>query len=107
VFPEYSERVFRELSSGDHPEARATYVARIREVMKDKYRLGDKFALVASYLAPEEADVDLEAFHEIKRQRDELMHGMDVSERQLQVGVAQRLAQQYLHRHIGANEQPG
>jgi len=100
LFARYSTLFFNELRSGEHPEVRSLYVDRISNVMKDKYRLADKFAIVASYLAPAEADADFVVFERIKSQRDALMHGQDVTDSALHVAAAQGLAQKYLRLHL-------
>jgi hypothetical protein len=46
VFPTYEDKFLGGIASANDPEAKAWYVQRIREVMKDKYRLRDRFALV-------------------------------------------------------------
>jgi hypothetical protein len=48
--------------------------------MRDKHRLTDKFALIASLLCPESADEDVRRFKQTKEQRDMLLHGRDVQE---------------------------
>jgi hypothetical protein len=100
VFSEYSKLFFDELRSGEHPDVRKVYVNRISTVMKDKYRLADKFAIIASNLAPADADADFAAFERLKSQRDALMHGQDVSESGLDAELAQQLAQKYLRLHL-------
>jgi hypothetical protein len=59
TFKPYEERLFRELDRDDHPNARRRYLERVRSVMSDKYRLTDKFALIAATLSPESADEDV------------------------------------------------
>jgi len=100
TFSSYEERFFQELNEGDHPRARRQYLQRIRSVMKDKHRLTDKFALIASVLCPEEADEDVEQFTQAKEIRDKLSHGQDVHEASLPVQPLQELARKYLRFHL-------
>jgi hypothetical protein len=103
VFGHYEGHFFDGLVDDAGATAHASYVARIRGVMKDKYRLADKFALVASSLAPGEADADLDAFREAKAKRDDLAHGQDVSEIELPVELVQALLKRYVHLHAQAH----
>jgi hypothetical protein len=100
LFPLYEERFFRPIAAADATAAQRTYVARIREVMSDKYRLTDKFALVSSRLSPEASDQDVPAFKTVKQQRDDLLHGKDIDEGALKVREAQHLVRKYLGRHL-------
>jgi hypothetical protein len=100
TFGSYEEWFFRELDEDDHPDARRQYLERVRDVMKDKHRLTDKFALIASLLCPESADEDVRRFKQTKEQRDKLLHGQDVKEGSLPVAVAQELTRKYLRLHL-------
>lgn len=55
VFPLYEERFFDESKSHIYSEPRNQYIAYVRNVMKDKHRLVDKFSLISSYLSSEDA----------------------------------------------------
>jgi hypothetical protein len=100
TFGVYEERFFKELDEGDYPDARRQYLERVRNVMKDKHRLTDKFALIASLLCPESADEDVRQFKQVKEERDKLSHGQDVQEGHLPVAAAQELARRYLRLHL-------
>jgi hypothetical protein len=99
----YEERFFKELDNGEHPESRRQYLRRVRSVMSSKYRLSDKFALIASLLSPESADEDVEQFKQAKNDRDKLLHGQDVHEASLPVQIVQELARKYLRIHLAVN----
>ena len=71
--------------------------------MSSKYRLSDKFALIASLLSPESADEDVEQFKQAKNDRDKLLHGQDVHEASLPVQIVQELARKYLRIHLAVN----
>ncbi len=100
TFRSYEERLFRELNDGDYPDARRQYLERIRSVMRDKHRLTDKFALIASLLCPEDADEDVEQLRQAKEDRDKLSHGQDIREDRLSVRTVQELIRKYLRLHL-------
>jgi hypothetical protein len=102
VFAQYEEEFFTELESDDLPKAHSSYIARIRTVMKDKYRLTDRFSLIASRLAPEHADKDVDRFTAAKKSRDALAHGQNEDEATLPVDTLQELLKRYLERHSAA-----
>jgi hypothetical protein len=107
IFGEYNDRLFAELRRDAQPKAREIYLQRVLDVMKDKYRLNDKFALVAASLNPSEADADFVVFKEAKAIRDQLAHGQDVVDSALPVVETQRLAKKYLHFHLGTGGSAG
>jgi len=74
-------------------------VNRIREVMKDKYRIVDKFSVVSSLLAPDDAKADLAKFKIIKDIRDKLMHGGELELKALPIQDTQVLLRKYLRLH--------
>ena len=100
VFGDYEDRLFGELTEGPYPEARREHLARMREVMKDKYRLADKFAIIICQLCPNDADQDLAAFRKAKELRDDLSHGTEVTEPALPVAIVQGLIRKYLRLHL-------
>jgi hypothetical protein len=100
LFSAYEAQFFDAMASSSAPVGQRKYVGRIREVMKDKYRLTDKFALIASQLDPSSSDADIESFARTKDQRDRLLHGDDIPERQFMIRDAQRLARKYLRLHL-------
>jgi hypothetical protein len=99
LFPEYEAALFSSLHVAS-PQARRDYWDRIRDVMKDKYRLTDKFLLIASVLAPATADEDRDVFDGAKRLRDKLLHGVDVPDDALQVQPILDLLRRYLRLHL-------
>ena len=103
VFAQYEREFFTELESDDLPEAHSIYLARIRTGMKDKYRLTDRFSLIASRLAPEYADEDVNRFAAAKKIRDDLAHGQNEDEATLPVDTVQELLKRYLERQSIAN----
>ena len=75
-------------------------LARIRQVMKGRFRLDDKFAIVAGALDPEHADADLREFSTLRRNRNRFLHTLDGDPAGLPVGSARRLVAKYLPLHL-------
>jgi hypothetical protein len=100
VFKQYNTAFFDSVLDEGHPEVQRKYLGRVRDVMKDKYRLADKFAAISSLLAPSTADKDLQAFVEAKKLRDELFHGQTVDEKNLPVERVRDLVSRYVRLHI-------
>lgn len=98
VFPYYEEAFFSELAASSG-QARAAYAERIRTVMKDKYNVADRFALIASALSPTACETDLQTFRKAKRFRDKLSHGEDILDSLLPVEDTRRLVQRYFAMH--------
>jgi hypothetical protein len=61
----YKARIYSNLTGAAAPSA-APFMKRLRDVMKGKYNIGDKFVLVASFLSPIDADADIKSFQELK-----------------------------------------
>ena len=78
------------------------FVARLREVMKDKYRLADKFALLSSTISAGSAADDIKTFKDLKKTRDELLHGADTDTSRLPLEATQTLLRRYLLAYIKA-----
>ena len=77
--------------------------ASIREDMKgNKYRVADKFALIASWLSLEAAEEDVKEFMKAKEKRDDLSHIQDLVEAALPVKGVQKLVRKYLQLHLTA-----
>jgi len=99
-FKEYEGRVLVRLSAGDPPVVPNRLAERIRAVMSDKYRLADKFSVIAAELLDPETDKDQTSFESIKVARDRLLHGEDVALDALPTADAQRLLRKYLRLHL-------
>jgi hypothetical protein len=99
-FGSYEEQFFLELGEDHHPIARRQYLERMREVMRDKYRLTDKFRLIAALLSPTSADEDVKQVELAKKERDKLTHGQDVHEASLPVLIVQELVRKYIRLHL-------
>lgn len=99
VFLFYENAFLGDLTSEKDPKAKEWYVQRIREVMKDKYRLRDRFALIAASLVPCEADADVDEFIAAKKTRDALAHGAEILDSDLPLEVVHKVLGKYLQLH--------
>lgn len=97
AFPSQVKKFFDAIESS-HKD----FVARLQEVMKDKYRLADKFALISSTISADTAIDDIKTFKGIKKTRDELLHGADVDTSRLPLEPTQALLRRYLLAYIKA-----
>jgi hypothetical protein len=86
--------------SGALPTGALSVAARMRIVMKDKYRLADKFAIMASALDPAGADRDIAAFVELKTVRDSFFHTLGSDPEDLPGEATRRLLRKYFSLHL-------
>ena len=77
-----------------------SFVAKVRQVMKDKYNIRDRFDLVASSLGGADAEADIATFKRIKKQRDDLAHAMSGDLGRLPTDETRRLLRKYLKLHL-------
>jgi hypothetical protein len=89
-----------ELVNISAPPGFAHYVKRIAEVMQSKHTLSDKFAVVSNFLDEEKDSGDIARFRSIKKIRDRLSHGADVSDASLPNRELQTLFEKYLRNHL-------
>lgn len=101
VFSEY-EKLFIQNLIGTAPTGHTQrYFDRIRDVMQGKYRITDKFVIVAACLGDNEStESDIDDFESIKEKRDSLLHGNVIDESSLPINETIRLLKKYLSRHI-------
>lgn len=106
-FKKYEEVFLSPLTEAGQRSTRERFLNRIKEVMKDKYRLSDKFAAVAAVLFPDapddEIDGDFHKFSEIKKFRDSIYHGEEFSENDLPVHEISALLRKYLLGYVNAS----
>lgn len=105
IFPAYEKTFFAHISTRRQAGNAPHHVHRIREVMKDKYRLTDKFSMIATELAEDSVDADLATFRRCKGVRDKLLHGQDVRDSGFPVAETSRLLRRYLSLHLGFNRE--
>jgi hypothetical protein len=88
-FKTYEKAFLSSFTNAEQPTLRERFLGRIKDVMKDKYRLTDKFIAVTAVLFPGAADdevqQDYEKFCRLKGLRDSIFHGEPFSEKALPV----------------------
>ncbi|MDP3196284.1 hypothetical protein [Tabrizicola sp.] len=112
VFVAFENEFMSPLLDGAQARLRQRFLSRVQEVMKDKYRLVEKFTCVTVALFPHSADTDvdsyLEQFKRLKGLRDKLLHGQDVPEDTLPVhelaGLLRRYVLAFLERTARSSE---
>ena len=79
AFNTYEQVFLSPLKNAGQATLRDRFLDRIKVVMKDKYRLTDKFVVVAAVLFPAIPDIELEGDYEtfcrLKKLRDSISHG--------------------------------
>lgn len=103
AFPVYEEQFIAGIMDDHNSCGVNSFLERIKDVMKDKYRLTDKFSLLASFLSNEITD-DIELFKSMKKMRDNISHGKEFDEETLPVEDARKLASKYLRAHMLATK---
>jgi hypothetical protein len=108
-FKTYEQVFLSPLTNAGQPMLRERFLGRIKDVMKDKYKLTDKFIAVAAVLFPNvpEAEVleDRTKFCHLKELRDSILHGDEFSEKDLPVHDLAILLRKYILAHIEAPNQ--
>ena len=99
VFSIYEEQFISNIADDHGSHGVNKFLLRIKEVMKNKYRLTDKFALIASFLS-NDIEKDIEVFKSMKKLRDDISHGKEFNEETLPVEDARKLAAKYLKSHM-------
>lgn len=94
----YETRWFEIMEEGAPASARPVF-ARFQDVMSDKYRLADKFLVIASVLDPATAAGDAAEFGRLKKLRDGLLHALDTSS-PLPTDAIQMLLLKYMRLHL-------
>ena len=92
----YEQRIYEALSVATSSDQ---FLRRVRDVMKDKYRVADKFAVMCSFLDPTESETDIKSFMEIKADRDGI-HEMKLGASGYPTSRTQRLLMKYLRLHL-------
>ena len=103
-FKSCEESFMSPLLTPDQPALRQRFLGRVRDVMKDKYRLTDKFAAVSVVLFPhapdEDVQKDFEEFTRLKKFRDKLYHGEEFADADLPLAELRTLLRKYLQAHV-------
>lgn len=110
AFNAYEHAFLSPLKNSGQPTLRERFLERIKDVMKDKYRLTDKFVVVAAVLfsgAPNnEMQEDLKKFSQLKQLRDSIFHGEKFSEKNLPVHELAALLRKYVLAHVATPNPP-
>ncbi|MEI7902160.1 MAG: hypothetical protein WCK89_18050, partial [bacterium] len=108
-FKTYEQVFLSPLTNAGQPTLRERFLGRIKDVMKDKYKLTDKFIAVAAVLFPTVPDAEVEEdrkkFFRLKELRDSILHGDEFSEKDLPVHDLAVLLRKYVLAHIEAPNQ--
>ena len=94
----YELRWFDIMQDGAPISAKPVF-QRFKDVMSDKYRLADKFLIIASVLDSDPATTDAENFRNLKSVRDNLSHGLETPTH-LPTEAVQNLLFKYLSLHL-------
>ncbi len=97
----YESRWFKIMGEGAPLSGKAVF-ERFKDVMSDKYRLADKFLVIASVLDPAAAAVDAAEFNRLKKFRDGLLHALDTPQAPLPTDAVQKLLLKYMKLHLAA-----
>ena len=104
AFKTYEDAFLSPLANDRQKGLREKFLVRVKRVMKDKYRLTDKFAAVAAVLFPNspenEMQKDFEKFSKLKKLRDSIFHGEEFSEKDLPVHELAALLRKYILAHV-------
>ena len=103
IFSTYEEKFISGIADGHNSHGVNQFLIRIKDVMKDKYRLTDKFSLIASFLS-DDVSVDIELFKSMKKIRDNISHGKEFDEETLPVESARKMVAKYLKSHMISDE---
>lgn len=110
AFKSYEDAFLSPLTNAGQPTLRERFLERIKDVMKDKYRLSDKFLAVAAVLftgAPDnEIQADYQKFSQLKQLRDSILHGEEFSEKNLPVHELAALLRKYVLAHVTTLNSP-
>lgn len=102
VFSEYEKLFIQNLLGADPVNNAQRYFDRVRDVMKEKYRIMDKFIVIAACIGKDSVEADIEEFGKIKKIRDTLLHGEIMDEKSLPVAETVRLLWKYMRCHLDA-----
>lgn len=94
----YEARWFDIMESGA-PAAAKPVFERFKDVMSDKYRLADKFLIIAAVLGADAATADAEEFRKLKGTRDDLLHASEIPTH-LPTEAVQKLLLKYMRLHL-------
>ena len=79
TFKETYKSQWFDIMENGAPAAAKPVFERFKDVMRDKYRLADKFLIICSVLDASAAASDSDEFRKLKSLRDNLSHGLENS----------------------------
>jgi hypothetical protein len=97
----YEARWFQIMEDGAPASAKPVF-KRFEDVMTDKYRLADKFLIIASVLDSQAATDDAKEFVRLKKFRDGLFHALDSPTSSLPTDDVQKLLLKFMKLHFTA-----
>jgi hypothetical protein len=100
VFSQYEKLFVQSLLDADPASHKHRYFNRIREVMKGKYNITDKFNVGVACIGDSSVETDIQEFIKIKKIRDALFHDKTVDETALPTFAIVELLKKYLRKHI-------
>lgn len=103
VFPLYEKMLVAEIAKASASPGLQQYLNRISDVMSGEYSLADKFAVISVFLDCEAQTKDIDRFRHIKKIRDNLFHGEDVSDYSLPNRELLALFEKYFRNHVRGN----
>ena len=74
--------------------------------MTDKYKIRDKFVVIASELDAADSDADIDAFQKFKKERDAI-HDMSAPPDTLPIDPVRNLLRKYLRLHLTSGARNG
>jgi hypothetical protein len=101
TFKDYEAVAFATLENAS-PPARKRFIERLKDMMKGKYNIRDRFVVIASELDIADADADIDTFQDIKKQRD-AVHDMSAPPETLPTERLRDLLRKYLGLHLSRN----
>lgn len=99
TFKEYEQKFFKEYLVSEATFSAQKFFDRLRDVMKGKYSLKDKFTVISAYLS-NEPEKDLKEFVSAQKVRNNLSHGKRIDESKLPTERIIFLLRKYLQNHL-------
>ncbi len=110
AFNIYEQVFLSPLKNAAQATLRDRFLNRVRDVMKDKYRLTDKFAVVAAVLFPTAPDIesedDYKMFCRLKKLRDSISHSDEFVENNLPVHAIAKILRKYVVAYLAETAAP-
>ncbi|AOV17634.1 hypothetical protein BJI67_11700 [Acidihalobacter aeolianus] len=104
AFKRYEQEFLSPFTQIGQESMRERFLARIKDVMKDKYRLSDKFVAVSAVLfrdaSREDFQRDYQTFRDLKERRDSISHGDPFEENSLPIQQVDALLRKYCLAYI-------